>query len=166
MNDPRIDEAIRMLKEAGFTHEAAVRIAPEAATWLTQKVKPEVVGFAGDKLGFANPAQVTYGPTGGAKESEGKPPISLVPREFVEGAARAFAFGAKKYSAHNWRKGIAHSKLYDALQRHLTAYNEGEDLADDSKLKHLDHAAACLAMLMAGCVDHPELDDRYKEPTK
>ena len=166
MSDPRIQDAIRMLEEAGFTHEAAVRIAPEAATWLTRIVKPEVVGFAGDKLGFANPAQVTYGPTGGAKESEGKPPISLVPREFIEGAARAFAFGAKKYSAHNWRKGIAHSKIYDALQRHLTAYNEGEDLADDSKLKHLDHAAACLAMLMAGCVDHPELDDRYKEPTK
>lgn len=160
--DPRIKEAHDVLVDAGVAPELATQVAPAAARWLP----PQVVGFAGDKLGFANPAQVTYGPTGGAKESEGKPPISLVPREFVEGAARAFAFGAKKYSAHNWRKGIAHSKLYDALQRHLTAYNEGEDLADDSKLKHLDHAAACLAMLMAGCVDHPELDDRYKEPTK
>jgi len=166
MNDARIKEVIRTLEAEGFTPKDAARIAPAAATWLNRMATPAVVGFAGDKLGFANPSQVTYGPTGGAKESEGKPPISLVPREFIEGAARAFAFGAKKYSAHNWRKGIAHSKIYDALLRHLTAYNEGEDIAADSKLKHLDHAAACLAMLMAGCVSHPELDDRHKEPTK
>lgn len=112
-------------------------------------------------LGFADPARTTVHTTGGAKEDGGKPPISLVPSELIEGAARAFDFGAKKYNAHNWRKGIPTSKLYDALQRHLLAWNEGENVADDSKLDHLDHAAACLAMLMQTVKGHREMDDRY-----
>lgn len=117
----------------------------------------------GNSLGFADPLRTTVHPTGAAKESGGKPPISLVPSEFIKGAARAFAFGAKKYSPYNWRKGIPTSKLYDALQRHLLAWNGGEDVADDSGLSHLDHAAACLAMLMQTAAASPELDDRYKE---
>lgn len=115
----------------------------------------------GNSLGFADPLRTTIHPTGAAKESGGKPPISLVPSELVLGAARAFDFGAKKYSSHNWRKGIPTSKLYDALQRHLLAWNDGEDVADDSKLDHLDHAAACLAMLMTTVKGHREMDDRY-----
>lgn len=115
----------------------------------------------GSSLGFTDPARTIIHASGAAKESGGKPPLSLVPAELVLGAARAFDFGAKKYSPHNWRKGIPTSKLYDALQRHLVAWNEGEDVADDSKLDHLDHAAACLAMLMSTVKGHRELDDRY-----
>lgn len=99
--------------------------------------------------------------TGGMKESIGKPPISLVPAELIYGAARAFEFGAKKYSPHNWRKGIPRCELYNALQRHLADYNEGVDRAGDSNLLHLDHAAACLAMLMQTCKDNLSPDDRH-----
>lgn len=115
----------------------------------------------GSSLGFTDLARTVVHTTGAAKESIGKAPLSLVPAELMLGAARAFDFGAKKYSPHNWRKGIPASKLYDAMQRHLVAWNEGEDIADDSKLDHLDHAAACLAMLMSTVRGNREMDDRY-----
>jgi hypothetical protein len=99
--------------------------------------------------------------TGAQKELGGKPPVSYVPQELILGAARAFEFGAKKYSPHNWRKGIPASELYSALQRHMMAWISGEDFADDSKLNHLDHAAACLGMLMHTVQTKPNLDDRY-----
>lgn len=114
-----------------------------------------------DSLGFTDPLRTVVHSTGAAKESGGKPPISLVPSELVIGAARAFGFGADKYNAHNWRKGIPTSQLYDALQRHLLAWNEGEDCAGDSGLHHLDHAAADLAMLMDTLSRDTGLDDRY-----
>lgn len=107
--------------------------------------------------------RITVGPKGGLKESLGKPPISLVPAELVLGAARAFAFGVAKYSRHNWRKGITRGELYDALQRHLLDYVEGIDSADDSGLLHLDHAAACLGMLMQTCKDNLSPDDRHNK---
>lgn len=112
-------------------------------------------------LALRDEARTTTSPGGGLKESIGKPPISLVPAELVLGAARAFAFGAKKYSRHNWRKGITRGELFDALQRHLFDYAEGADRADDSGLLHLDHAAACLAMLMQTCKDNLSPDDRH-----
>ena len=97
--------------------------------------------------------------TGAMKEALGKPPVSLVPTELILGAARAFAFGEQKYNRHNWRKGMKGSLLYDALMRHLLAWNDGEDNAEDSGVAHLDHAAACLAMLMSD-LGH---DDRYRQ---
>jgi hypothetical protein len=117
-------------------------------------------------LGFTDPLRTTIHATGAAKESGGKPPIHLIPPEFILGAARAFEFGARKYSPHNWRKGVPTSELYSALQRHLIAWQAGEDVAADSRLGHLDHAAACLAMLMQTAKDHRHTDDRYTAESK
>ena len=127
---------------------------------------PPVVGIAGNNLGFADKDRLVVSAGGGAKESKGKPMLYLVPPQMEEGAARALEFGLKKYAANNWRKGISHSELVSAIKRHLNAWNEGEDNADDSGLSHLDHAAADLAMLMNMQVSHPELDDRYKPEVK
>jgi len=117
-----------------------------------------------DTFVLRDDSRTTVSPGGGLKESIGKPPVGLVPAELILGAARAFEFGAKKYSAHNWRRGIARAKLYDALQRHLLDYVEGLDHAEDSGLLHLDHAAACLGMLMQTCKDKLSPDDRHHVP--
>jgi hypothetical protein len=101
--------------------------------------------------------------SGGEKESAGKPPVALVPAELMLGAARAFAFGEKKYSAHNWRKGVPACEYYSALQRHLLAWIEGESQDRESGYSHMDHAAACLAMLMQTLKDRPDLDNRHKK---
>lgn len=97
-----------------------------------------------------------------------KIPLWLVPVSLLRACGRALAHGAKKYAANNWRKGMAYSEVYSALQRHLGAWLEGEDCDADSGLNHLDHAAACLAFLseyVAHSNIYGGLDDRFKRPT-
>lgn len=77
-----------------------------------------------------------------------KAPLHLVPTRILYWLAEAFANGAKKYGPFNWRtKKISATVYYAAALRHLTAWYEGENIAPDSGVHHLAHAAACLAML-------------------
>jgi len=101
--------------------------------------------------------------SGGIKHDGGKPRISLIPREALEGAAKALTFGANKYNAHNFKKGLHYSRLVDAAMRHIIAWVNGEDNDPESGLSHLDHALASLSMLKYMEVNKPEMDDRYKE---
>lgn len=98
----------------------------------------------------------------GVKYDQGKPQFGLISSRFLRRLAEVLTFGAKKYAAHNWRKGMATSRYYDALQRHLTAWNDGEDLDPESGLPHLAHAACCLMFLSETVEVRPDLDDRYK----
>lgn len=100
------------------------------------------------------------------KHDGGKPMMGLISSKFLIGLAKVLTFGAGKYAAHNWRKGFVLSRPYDALQRHLTAWNDGEDLDPESGLNHLDHAACELMFLRELAETHPELDDRYKGEKK
>lgn len=98
----------------------------------------------------------------GIKHDTGKPRLGLISTVFMWGLGHVLTFGARKYAAHNWRKGFVYSRLYDALQRHLTAWNDGEDIDAESGMNHLDHAACELMFLREMVERHPELDDRYK----
>lgn len=100
----------------------------------------------------------------GTKHDAGKAPISLIPRESLEGTASVLAFGAKKYAAHNWRGGFDWSRLLDASYRHLTAFTSGEDLDPESGLPHVHHLACCVAFLQAHYESKLGKDDRYKAP--
>ena len=100
----------------------------------------------------------------GSMDDPRKLPIWLVPNALVNGAARALQHGAVRYAPNNWRKGMDYSEVYSALQRHLLAWNEDEDIDPDSGLNHLDHAAACLGFL-SEYVARPEyarFDNRLK----
>lgn len=97
----------------------------------------------------------------GTKHDSGKAPIDLVPTPFILAVADVLRFGALKYDAHNWRKGIRWSRVYAAIQRHLLAWNDGEDQDSESELPHLAHAACGLAFLITYAISHPDLDDRY-----
>jgi hypothetical protein len=101
--------------------------------------------------------------SGGIKYDSGKPRISLIPKEALEGTAKALTFGANKYNAHNFKKGIQYSRLVDAAMRHIIAWVNGEDNDPESGLSHIDHALASLSMLKYMEVNKPEMDDRYKE---
>lgn len=63
---------------------------------------------------------------------------------------------------HNWRKGIAYSRLIDAAMRHLAAWSGAEDLDPESGLSHLAHARCCIGFLLAYEVNGPKNDDRYR----
>lgn len=78
-----------------------------------------------------------------------KLPLEVVPPSAVAALAEAFADGAKKYGPYNWReKSISSSVYYGACLRHIQAWWDGEDNAEDSGVNHLHHAMACLAMLV------------------
>lgn len=96
------------------------------------------------------------------KHDVGKPQMGLISSIFLVGLANVLTFGAKKYAAHNWRKGFNLSRPYDALQRHLVAWNAGEDMDPESGLPHLDHAACELMFLRELSKTHQKLDDRFK----
>lgn len=98
----------------------------------------------------------------GLKQDQDKAPLDLIPYHSVLEIAKVLDFGAKKYGKHNWRKGLAFSRLIAACLRHLTAYNEGEDKDNESGLSHLSHAGACILFLLEYERSHPQLDDRYK----
>jgi len=83
----------------------------------------------------------------GTRYNAGKPRISLVEPDFIRGTAEVLTFGAKKYGANNWKKGLPVSEIYDSLMRHLLAFRNGENIDDESKLMHLDHCAVNLMFI-------------------
>lgn len=129
--------------------------------WMAQEAeeqrhRPEVLDYSGEVDG------------GGYKASMDDPkklPLWLVPNALINGAAAVLGYGASKYAPQNWRRGMAWSETYSALQRHLTAWNEGEDADPESGLPHLGHAACCLAFLLeyeAQPALYAKFDNRFK----
>ena len=102
----------------------------------------------------------------GTKFDNGKPPLSIIPREALEGCAKAFDYGSRKYDRNNFKKGIQLTRILDATLRHVTAYLDGENLDPESNLSHLDHALASLSMAKYMEVNRPEMDDRFIDPVK
>ena len=86
--------------------------------------------------------------------------LDLVHPVFTQSLGWVMTHGAKKYGDWNWYKGLAWSRVYGALQRHLHAWYEGEDIDDESNLSHLAHAAACLMFLLVYQHDGVGTDDR------
>lgn len=100
----------------------------------------------------------------GAKNDKGKPPLALIPKEFLDEVALAFDYGRQVYGQYNFTNGLEVTRLLDAAMRHITAYAWGEDKAADSNVNHLGHAGASLAMALFMIKYKPELDDRFKKP--
>ena len=96
----------------------------------------------------------------GLKADEGKLRLDLLPIEALEELSKVYAFGEKKYSAHNWRKGMQWSRLFAACMRHMFAWYRGETHDQESGLNHLIHAAFCIMCLITFEKTHPEKDDR------
>lgn len=91
-----------------------------------------------------------------------KPRMELLSRVALEGCAQVLAFGSRKYAAHNWRRGLAWSRLIGAALRHLTAIMDGEDIDPESGLPHVDHLACCVMFLSEYQKKNLGTDDRWK----
>lgn len=71
------------------------------------------------------------------------------------------ADGARKYGPYNWRGNAVVARIYiDAAMRHLLAWLEGEETAEDSGVHHLGHAMACCAILLDAQETGNLIDDR------
>lgn len=78
-----------------------------------------------------------------------KLPLHLWPTTATAAGCMAFLEGALKYGRSNWRVvGVRATVYYDALQRHMAAWLEGEDVDPESGLPHLAKALACIAILV------------------
>lgn len=96
----------------------------------------------------------------GVKFDAGKPQLSMIPTSALHEVARVMTFGAEKYGRNNWRAGMDWTRLIDASLRHITAFNEGQNLDEETGLQHLAHAVCCLNFLIEYSKTHPEFDDR------
>lgn len=99
----------------------------------------------------------------GIRHNQGKLKWSLVSWAALTPMVEVLMFGAKKYAAHNWRKGLKYSEISESLQRHLNAFMEGEDDDPESKLNHLGHVLCNAMFLSYMYIFRKDLDDRYKE---
>lgn len=90
-----------------------------------------------------------------------KVPLHLWPTTATTLGAMALLDGALKYGRSNFRVvGVRASIYYDAVNRHINAWFEGEDDDPDSGLPHLAHALACLAVIVDAQAAGVLRDDR------
>lgn len=91
-----------------------------------------------------------------------KPGTWNVPDVATFHMAQAMDDGARKYGRFNWRRGsgVNLSVYINAMQRHLSAFKEGEDFASDSGVHHLAHLMASAAILLDAGAHGKLIDDR------
>ena len=98
---------------------------------------------------------------GGAKFDDTKVPMHLLSTPALFGIAEVLGFGAKKYNAWNWSKGIVYSRLFGGIMRHMWAWWWGEDNDPESGLNHLKHAMCGMMFLLTFVMGECQnLDDR------
>lgn len=103
---------------------------------------------------------------GAMKFDQEKVRVELLDPEWMEGVGRVLTFGAQKYAADNWRKGLSTRRLVGACLRHLFAFLRGEDLDPESGLSHLLHASCCLMFAFWMWTHRKDLDDRWRPEVK
>lgn len=85
----------------------------------------------------------------GRKYDSDKPRIGLVPPKSLIEVAKVLTYGAKKYSAENWRQVEGKEwRYFDAAQRHLWQYHSGQVVDSETNINHLAHAICSLMFLL------------------
>lgn len=88
-------------------------------------------------------------------------PLDLVPDTVEVYAALAFAEGAAKYGAYNWRTaGVRASVYHAALKRHLAKWHNGERADQKTGVPHLASVIACAGILLDAELCGKLTDDR------
>lgn len=90
-----------------------------------------------------------------------KLPLHLVPSTIEAYAALAFAEGALKYGAYNWRvAGVRASVYRAALKRHLDKWWNGEWADAKTGVPHLASVIACAGIILDARLVDKLTDDR------
>lgn len=122
----------------------------------------EVQSASASKANHDAMVAVATGQGGAVRKDDGKPRLDLFSPLALEGTSQILTFGAKKYTAHNWAKGMDWSRCIASLKRHLNRFEMGEDYDEESGLPHIHHIACNTMFLQEYFTTHPELDDRRK----
>lgn len=87
----------------------------------------------------------------GVKADGEKSRPDLLPLKALQDVIDVLGYGAKKYSADNWKKvPDARRRYYAACLRHVFAWWQGEERDPESGLPHLAHACCCLLFILEG----------------
>ncbi len=87
--------------------------------------------------------------------------ITKFPMSALIHGSHAMMNGASKYGPYNWRDKDVQASIYvDAAFRHLMAWFEREEIADDSGVHHLGHALATIAIILDAQENGNLIDDR------
>lgn len=121
------------------------------------------MGFKMDDKGALIPDQHKGS---GTKHDQDKLPLELLDPLALEGLAAVLKFGKNKYAAHNWRGGIAWSRVLGALLRHTFAILRGEFTDPESGLPHIDHVGCCWMFASNFMKTRADLNDLYQEDKK
>lgn len=90
-----------------------------------------------------------------------KAQLGLLPAAGKIYGALAMTDGASKYGPYNWRdKKVKMTVYLDAMERHLLALRDGEDVAEDSKVHHLGHIIAGASIVADALEGGQLIDDR------
>lgn len=90
-----------------------------------------------------------------------KLPLHLWPQTATVYGCLGLLDGMLKYGRSNFRAvGVRASTYKDAIDRHLGAWFEGEDIDPDSGLPHLSHVLACVAIIIESQTKGNMTDDR------
>ena len=86
--------------------------------------------------------------TGGRKFDGGKLQYGLLPPLALKATVEVLTIGAEKYEPDNW-KHVPDSKrrYFDAMQRHIWEWKEGDQNDPETGKNHLAHAMCCLMFL-------------------
>jgi hypothetical protein len=154
LHESDADEAAAYAHFEPITAEQRLGFDPDAVA--SYQNIPDIVNADGEVRSVSS--------TGGEKGTK-LARYDLIPVHPLEELAKHFGRGALKYDDNQWRKGYEWSKSYAALQRHLTAFWDGEDIDAETGSPHLAAVAWHAFALIQFAKDFPEFDDRYPHAT-
>lgn len=86
---------------------------------------------------------------------------SCIPQTVLSEVGLGLLEGALKYGRHNYRvSGVLASVYFDATDRHMKQWWEGEDIDPDSGISHISKAIASLVVLRDAMIQGMLTDDR------
>lgn len=89
------------------------------------------------------------------------PTLTVIPASSILILGQVMALGASKYGRFNWRENKVAASVYtDAMLRHITAWNAGQDDDPESGVSHLGHVMACACILVDALKGGNLVDDR------
>ncbi len=137
-------------KDAEKAHAEQQRKAEE---FIANLPKPSKLPAGVEEIRVVDPT------TGGEKGSK-LARYDLIPGDVLHALAEHYGRGSLKYADRNWQKGYKWSLSFAALNRHLWAWWEGEDIDAETGSNHMVAVIWHAVALLWYARHRKELDDR------
>jgi len=92
--------------------------------------------------------------------NQGKLRFDLIAPEMDLALAKVLTYGATKYKDRNWEMGLPITNYLASAKRHLNKFELGEDIDEESGLKHIECLFTNIGMLLTTLERFNNLDDR------